>query len=202
MTDPQHQASDSTPSRDPHENRGSSEMPPSAEPGPSPYGGAAGYDQQPSGQQAYGQQGYGQQGYGQPGYEQPGYEQQPYGQPGYEQQPYGQQGYGQPGYGQEYGQAGYGVSTQPYGTAPDHPQGTLILILGIAGFFVSILGPVAWFMGSRALKEIRATGAHPGNEQMIVIGRILGIIVTVLMILVLLGLLLLIPIGLAAGVTS
>ena len=100
-----------------------------------------------------------------PGYGRP--DQDPYGQPvggyqGYQTQPY-DQGYGAP--------------------APDHPQGTLILIFGIAGFFVGVLGPVAWIMGSRALREIRATGRHPANEQMIVIGRILGIIVTVLMVL-------------------
>ena len=62
-------------------------------------------------------------------------------------------------------------------------SGTLILVFGIAGFFVGVLGPVAWIMGSRALREIRSSGAHPGNEQLIVIGRILGIIVTVLMVL-------------------
>ena len=182
MTDPQHpSASDPTPSRDPAAGRGSSE-PPYAEPGSSPYGGPAGYDQQPYGQQ-YGQPEYGQQAYGQ----------QPYGQE-YGQQPYGHE-YGQ----QPYGQPGYGISAQPYGVAPDHPQGPLILVFGIAGFFFGIFGPVAWFMGSRALKEIRATGAHPANEQFIVIGRILGIIVSVLMILaVLLGVLLLV-IGLAAS---
>lgn len=105
-------------------------------------------------------------------------------QPGYSQD-YGQGDYGQQDYAQgyapqPYGQPGYGVSAQPYGSA-DHPQGTLILVFGIAGFFVGVLGPVAWIMGSRALREIRSSGAHPGNEQLIVIGRILGIIVTVLM---------------------
>ena len=80
-----------------------------------------------------------------------------------------------------------GRAPQPYPgyrtPAPDHPQGTLILVFGIAGFFVGILGPVAWVMGSRALKEIRASGVHPANEQQIVIGRILGIITTVLLVL-------------------
>ena len=46
---------------------------------------------------------------------------------------------------------------------------------------VALLGPVAWVMGSRALKEIRASGQHPANEQLIVIGRILGIVVTALL---------------------
>ena len=183
MSDPQHPSSpsDPTPRRDPAGDHGSSEPPPYAEPGPSPYG---------------------QQGYGQQGYEQQGQEQQPYGQPGYGQQPYGQPGYGQD-YGQpDYGQPGYGVSAQHYGTAPEHPQGTLILVLGIAGFFISLLGPVAWVMGSRALKEIRASGVHPSNEQLIVIGRILGIIVTAIMILVVVGLVLLLGLGLATSSTQ
>jgi hypothetical protein len=129
-----------------------------------------------------------------PPYAEPAPGGQDYGQPDYGQQGHGQPDYGQHGYGQgyqaqPYGQPGYGVSAQPYGSA-DHPQGTLILVFGIAGFFVGILGPVAWIMGSRALREIRASGAHPGNEQLIVIGRILGIIVTVLGVLAILAFLL------------
>ena len=95
--------------------------------------------------------------------------------------PYGQQ----PGAGGGYA----GAATQPYDhgyAAPtaNHPQGTLILVLGIAGLVLAgILSPFAWVLGSRALKEIRATGSRPANEQLIVAGRILGIIGTVLLIL-------------------
>jgi hypothetical protein len=124
-----------------------------------------------------------------------------YGQP--DAGPYGQPSdpYGQPvdPYGQPRDAGGYpGAVAQPYeGYAPrtgDHPQGTLILVLGIAGFLVAgVISPVAWILGSRARKEIRATGSHPANEQLIVVGRILGIIGTVLLILgVLLGVLLLV----------
>ena len=59
--------------------------------------------------------------------------------------------------------------------------------LGIAGFFVGVLGPVAWIMGGRALKEIRSSGAHPRNEQLVVVGRILGIVSTALWVLTLLA---------------
>ena len=111
-----------------------------------------------------------------------------------EPDPYGQQ---PDPYGQQRGAGGYpGAVAQPYdGYAPptgNHPQGTLILVLGIAGFLVAgIISPVAWILGSRAMKEIRATGSHPANEQLIVVGRILGIVGTVLLILgVLLGVLL------------
>ena len=199
MSNPQHppSASEPTPSGDSAAARGGSEPSPHAETG-SPYGGQGDYGQQ----QPYGQPQYGQQPYGQPQYGQPEYGQhQPYGEQPYGQQEYGQPQYGQQPYGQEYGQPGYGVSTQPYGSAPEHPQGTLILVFGIAGFFVPILSPVAWIMGSRALKEIRSTGAHPANEQMIVIGRILGIVVTVFMILLVVVLVLLLTIGMAVSST-
>ena len=129
-----------------------------------------------------------------------GYGQQDYGQPGYGQQDYSQPDYSQGYAPQVYGQ-GYGVTASPYGSA-DHPQGTTILVLGIAGFFVSVLGPVAWFMGNRALKEIRASGAHPGNEQLIVVGRILGIVGTALLVLGVLGFLLFVILAVAAGATA
>jgi hypothetical protein len=104
--------------------------------------------------------------------------QQPYSQPS----PYAPSGpvdpYGQPAYGQPaYGQPAYG---QPYGAAAEHPQGTLILVFGILGIFVGIFAPVAWVMGSRARKEIAATGAHYSNEQNINIGRILGLVFTLI----------------------
>jgi hypothetical protein len=81
-------------------------------------------------------------------------------------------GYGPP----PYGQQGYPQAAQ------DHPQGTVVLILGIAGIFVGLAAPFAWYLGSKALKEIRASGQSYANEQQIVIGRILGIVITILMI--------------------
>jgi len=102
------------------------------------------------------------------------------GYPGYQTQPY-QQGYG--------------------GPVGDHPQGVLILVLGIAGLlFAGILSPVAWVLGNRALREINATGVHPGNESMIAAGRILGIIGTVVLVLaVLLGVALVVLFATAAA---
>jgi hypothetical protein len=75
-------------------------------------------------------------------------------------------------------------SPQPYGqpyqaVAPEHPQGTTILVLGIVGLFFTICAPIAWFMGNKALKEIRASGINYSNEQQIVIGRILGMVLTI-----------------------
>jgi hypothetical protein len=124
-----------------------------------------------------------------------------YGQP--HPDPYGQQ---PDPYGQQRGAGGYpGSAAQPYhdGYAPptgNHPQGTLVLVLGIAGLLVAgILSPVAWVLGSRALKEIRATGLHPANEQLLVVGRVLGIIGTLLLVLaVVLGVILVVLTAVAA----
>ena len=117
-----------------------------------------------------------------------------------------------PAYGQPtdpYGPSGGypGRQTQPYyqgaygEPAADHPQGVLILVLGILGLLVAgILSPVAWVLGSRALKEINATGVHPRNESMIAAGRILGIIGTVVLVLaVLLGVALVVLFATAAA---
>lgn len=82
--------------------------------------------------------------------------------------PYGAQGYGAPAYG------GY----QP---VPDHPQATMILVLGIVGLFVGVLGPVAWYLGSKAKKEIEASNGRVGGLQQVTVGWILGIITTVLL---------------------
>jgi hypothetical protein len=77
-----------------------------------------------------------------------------------------------------YNPAPYG---QPYPpVAPEHPQGTTVLVLGIVGIFFSICAPFAWYLGNKALEEIRASGVRYANEQNIVIGRILGIVFTIL----------------------
>ena len=112
--------------------------------------------------------------YGQPGqYPQGGEQQTPYGQPG--QYP---QGGEQPApYGQQ-SQLPYG---QPYGTPPpEHPQGTLILIFGILGIFITIFAPIAWYLGNKARKDIQAAGFQYSNEQNISVGRMLGKVFTIL----------------------
>jgi hypothetical protein len=102
-------------------------------------------------------------------------QQDPYAQPG---QQYPQAG-GQPApYGQQspmpYGQ-------QPYGAPPqEHPQGTLILIFGILGIFITIFAPIAWYLGNKAKRDIQTSGIQYSNEQNISIGRMLGKIFTII----------------------
>lgn len=164
--------------------------------GQSPYGqssygqsyGQSGQDQSGAGQQPdYGQQGYGQQSYGQqPSGQQDYGQQQSYGQQqGYNQQPYGQQGgYGQQGYGQQpYGApASYGSTPYSgYGAPIEHPQGTMIMVLGIISLFTCfILGIVAVVKSKGALEEIDANPGHYTNRGSVVAGRVCGIISIVL----------------------
>lgn len=119
------------------------------------------------------------------------FEPNPYEPTPYDPDPYGQ-GRRAEGPVQPY-QPGYG----PVGG--DHPQAVPILVLGIAGFFVGVTAPVAWVLGNRALREIRESGVRARNEQLIVVGRILGIVATVLAVLgILLGVLLVVLAAVAA----
>ncbi|WP_293784758.1 DUF4190 domain-containing protein [uncultured Aeromicrobium sp.] len=63
-----------------------------------------------------------------------------------------------------------------------HPQATVVLILGILGIVVcSVLAPVAWVMGNRAVREIDASPQPVGGRGEANAGRILGIVGTVLL---------------------
>ncbi len=78
----------------------------------------------------------------------------------------------------EYRPQPYG---QPYPALPQpHPQGTIVLVLGILGFVVGLCAPFAWYFGSKALKEIQATGIRYSNEDQIRVGRVLGMVVSII----------------------
>ena len=76
-----------------------------------------------------------------------------------------------------YGQYGYG---HPYGVPMEHPQGTLILILGILGLVTGLAAPVAWYLGSKTRKEIAASGVAYSNEGNIKAGHILGMVMSII----------------------
>ena len=111
-----------------------------------------------------------------------------------------QGGYQQPAY-PPAPQSGY-VVAQPYGALPEHPQGTTILVLGIVGLFVTICAPIAWYMGSKAQKEIAASGQHYSNEQNINIGKIMGMVLSILAIVGIVIAIIFIVIAVIAGVAS
>jgi predicted Zn finger-like uncharacterized protein len=86
----------------------------------------------------------------------------------------------------------------------DEHRGTLILILGILPFLIHplapVCGPIAWFLGNHDIKEIRAGRMDPEGENSTQVGRILGMVFTLLSLLViLLGCLVVSLIALAAG---
>jgi hypothetical protein len=70
----------------------------------------------------------------------------------------------------------------PYGGMPQsHPQGTVILVLGILGLLIcGPLGIAAWVMGNNAIAEIDRNPAGYSNRGQVQAGRICGIIATVL----------------------
>jgi uncharacterized membrane protein YjgN (DUF898 family) len=72
----------------------------------------------------------------------------------------------------------------PYAAPPpNHPQAITVLVLGILGLVVcGILGPFAWVMGNRVVREIDASGGTVGGRSEANIGRILGIVATVLLV--------------------
>ncbi|MBM6401490.1 DUF4190 domain-containing protein [Phycicoccus sonneratiae] len=78
------------------------------------------------------------------------------------------------------GDGGYSAPPPPaggMGGPVDHPKGITILVLGILSLVCcSPLGIAALVMGNNALKEIDAQPGRYSNRQLVQIGRILGII--------------------------
>lgn len=106
----------------------------------------------------------------------------PYGQEPDPNNPHGEP----PAYGQQpppYGASNPYGQSDPYGAATQHPQSTTILVLGILGIICcSIAAPFAWIMGNKAVKEIDANpGRYSGRDQAN-IGKILGIVGCVLLV--------------------
>jgi uncharacterized membrane protein YjgN (DUF898 family) len=68
------------------------------------------------------------------------------------------------------------------GAHREHPQATTILVLGILSLAVcGLVGPFAWSMGNRALREIDASYGQLTGRDMVNIGRILGMVGTILL---------------------
>jgi hypothetical protein len=95
-----------------------------------------------------------------------------------------------PAYGQPapYGQQPSYAAPPAYGGAVysgiEHPQGTLILILGILSIVIcGVTGPFAWSMGRKALREIDASGQPYSNRGQVQAGMITGIVGSVFLLL-------------------
>ena len=69
-----------------------------------------------------------------------------------------------------------------YPVAPKHPQATTALVLGILGLVLcGLIGPFAWVIGSKAVKEIDANPTAFSGRSEANAGKIMGIVGTVLL---------------------
>jgi len=76
----------------------------------------------------------------------------------------------------------------PYGPPPDHPRATLALILGIVAIVLCpVVAPFSWVIGRRAVKEIDASGGALGGRAQAMAGYIIGMVVTILLALIVVG---------------
>jgi uncharacterized membrane protein YjgN (DUF898 family) len=77
----------------------------------------------------------------------------------------------------------YAYPQQPYGPpAPNHPQATTALVLGILGLVVcGLVAPFAWSMGSKTVREIDASGGRWGGRSEANAGKLCGIVGTVML---------------------
>lgn len=82
----------------------------------------------------------------------------------------------------DYPPGGYPGYPQ-YGRPPDHPQTTTIMVLGILSLVCcQLLGPIAWFMGHKARREIDYSGGMLGGRGNVTVGYVCGIVATCLLI--------------------
>lgn len=77
----------------------------------------------------------------------------------------------------------------PYGyprPPAKHPQATTVLVLGILGLVAcQLLAPFAWYQGNRVLEEIRTSRSPLSGESEANIGKILGLVGSILLIITL-----------------
>ncbi len=79
-------------------------------------------------------------------------------------------------------------------------RGTLILVLGILSIIIcQPVGIAAWIMGNNDLKEIAAGTMNPEGKSLTQIGKILGIIAVVLLVLGIIGTILALVVGVGAA---
>lgn len=81
-------------------------------------------------------------------------------------------------------------------TPDNHPRAITVLVLGIVSLVCcGFLGPVAWILGNRAVAEIDANPSVYGGRTQANVGRILGIVATVLLILGIISWIVIIALG-------
>ncbi len=82
---------------------------------------------------------------------------------------------------QPYGAPGYSAGGVPQ-WAPDHPDSTMVLLLGILGMAVcQVIAPFAWIKGARVKREIDESGGKLAGRSQVQIGYVLGIVGSVIL---------------------
>ena len=70
----------------------------------------------------------------------------------------------------------------PFALPPEHPQATVVLVLGILGVVgLPVVAPVAWYLGRQALREIDANPGAYSRREHVFVGYVLGIVGTALL---------------------
>jgi hypothetical protein len=86
---------------------------------------------------------------------------------------------------------------------PVHREAMTVLVLGIVAMAVcGVVGPIAWVMGNRVVREIDASGGALGGRSEAQVGRILGIVTTAFLaigLLVAVGALIVVLVGIATS---
>ena len=82
------------------------------------------------------------------------------------------------------------------GAAPNAPNGTTALVLGILSVVICpLLGPVAWSLGRRAEQSVDESGGALGGRGVATAGKVLGIIGTIILALIVLAIVIAIVAG-------
>ena len=72
----------------------------------------------------------------------------------------------------------------PVATAPQSSKATIAVVVGVLGIVCcGLLAPVAWYLGNEEIKAIDAGRLSETNRGMAQVGKILGIIGSILLIL-------------------
>lgn len=105
--------------------------------------------------------------------------------PGGDSTPYPAAGYADP-YPTAYPVADFPAAAYPvagyqgYGSGlQEHPQAMTVLVLGLMSVLMPVLGPFAWWYGSRARRQIRQNPALYQKSASLTVGWVIGIVVTI-----------------------
>lgn len=76
----------------------------------------------------------------------------------------GPQGYSSVPLSPEYGASYPSNSYDSRQTRPEHPNATMVLLLGVVGLFIPILSFIGWYVGSSTRKEAAEQGYQTGGN--------------------------------------